>query len=72
MKETCTVRRKLKTLKAQTVMRDVESTIFATNCTWQYGTPFTMYAKDKIYDLEVSEVRSKILFNLFILDQVGY
>jgi hypothetical protein len=31
MKETHTVRRKVKALKAQTVMRDVESTIFAAN-----------------------------------------
>ena len=35
MKETRTVRIKQKTLKAQTVMRDVESTIFAASCTWQ-------------------------------------
>jgi len=31
-----------------------------------------MYAKDRIYDLKVSEVQSKILFNLFIVDQVEY
>jgi hypothetical protein len=47
MKETYTVKRKLKTLKAQTVMRDVESTIFAANCTWQYGTHVTSKTRNK-------------------------
>jgi len=36
MKEMHTVRREVKKLKAQTVMRDVES--FAPNCTRKYGT----------------------------------
>lgn len=47
MKESHRVRRKLKILKAQTVMRDVESTIFAANCTWKYGTPVTSKTRNQ-------------------------
>jgi len=47
MKETHTVRRKLKTLKAQTIMRDVEKTIFAAKCTWKYGAPVTSKTRNQ-------------------------
>ena len=47
MKETHTVRRKIKTLKAPTVMRDIESTIFAANCTWKYGSPVTSKTRNQ-------------------------
>jgi len=45
MKETHTVRREVKKLKAQTVMRDVES--FAPNCTRKYGTPVTSKTRNQ-------------------------
>lgn len=41
MKGTHTIRRKFKTFKAQKVMRDIESTINAADCTWKYGSPVT-------------------------------
>jgi hypothetical protein len=47
MKETRTIMRKMKTLKAQTVMRDIESTIFAANCTWKYGSPITSKTRNQ-------------------------
>jgi hypothetical protein len=50
MKETHTVRRQMKTLKAQTVMGKTESTIFSVNCTWNYGS-----VKQEIRTLAQSE-----------------
>jgi hypothetical protein len=47
IKEMCTITRKIKTLKVQRVMREIESTIFAVNCTWKYGSPKTSKTRNQ-------------------------
>jgi hypothetical protein len=70
MKETHTVRRKVKKLKAQTFMRDVES--FAPNCTQKYGTPVTSTTRNQNTATKCKALVQNVKISLCLVDRASF